>query len=112
MAAPIFTWVEDWGCEIVSDVRNFEINYGDGYVETTGNGINTDLRTLPVIFSARSLAEAQAIYAFLRTQAGVVRFSWTPYGESVAALWTCKDYRRVSFDGSWRITGTFVERVA
>jgi len=95
MAAPIFTWFEDWGGEQAHKPRNFIMQLGDGYVERAGNGINTDLPAYTITFSGRTTAEAQAIMAFLVTTcaAGVIAFQFQPYGDAVSSLWTCNDYK-------------------
>ena len=113
MSAPIFTWTEDWGGEDAFKPRVLAINYGDGYRQRTGNGLNTIMANYPVTFSVRSMAEANAIKAFLDAQAGVTAFSFTPYGDSAPSLWTCSDYKRKHMGiDNFTITAVFQQELA
>lgn len=61
--------------------RNTEVQYGDGYAQVSGDGINTESQKWPLTFTGWN-AEILPILKFLREHAGTRAFKWTnPLGE-------------------------------
>ena len=109
-----FTWNPDMGPTGTHDVRVLTANYGDGYVQDAGNGINTDLPVWTVRFSNRGYAEYSAIVAFLVALNPAVRFYWTPPG-GAQALFKCTKFVETPFVNGFAahsVTATFSRVVA
>ncbi len=86
--------------------NNRKAKYGDGYVQTVGNGINTETQSWPLTFVGPR-ATMDAIITFLRSHKGVASFLWyNPLGE--LGLYTFDDFTvtPLSFKNV-RITVTF-----
>ena len=102
-----FTWTPDIESTVSHEPRIREAKLGDGYSQRAQDGMNADMQTWSVKFSGRSLAEGQAIDAFLSTQGGVTAFDWTPPGGS-AGKYLCKKWSRTFGSMSAQtVTGTF-----
>lgn len=64
--------------------RTLTAQFGDGYMQTTGDGINNRLQTWTLEFAGNGVEEA---YAFLVARAGWQSFQWTtPRGEILQFL--------------------------
>lgn len=104
-----FTYSPDWGCKPTMTPRVNKCQFGDGYDQRSGDGINTRLPTWPLTFSVRSQTEALAIESWLETNnADTTSFDWTaPNG--VAAKWVADEWTPATADdwGSWSITAKF-----
>jgi phage-related protein len=88
-----FTWTPDLGAEPDMEPRRLAVGFGEGYEQTAPDGLNPFLPTWDMTFSGRSLAEVQAIYAFLTSNmAHVTSFDWTApdgtVGKWKADKWT------------------------
>jgi phage-related protein len=94
-----FTWVPDYGAKLAMKPRVRTVQFGDGYMQRSADGINTNPRTGALSFSNRTDAEANAIIAFLDARGGVEAFDYTPPGGS-AGKYICQEYDRaqVSYD--------------
>jgi len=108
--AETFTWDVSIGSGSESKARIKKAQFGDGYAQRTGDGLNPILQTWPVTIKAKSLAEADAIEAFLEARAGVEAFTWTPTGASAPISVVCESWSRRDRVASSAITASF-ERV-
>lgn len=100
------------GSALAHTPRVLKANFGNGYSQRTGDGFNTDQRTLTARFENLNTAEAQIIEDFLRARAGVQPF-WhhvPSSGGTEKALFTCDDWSRSFNDPEYEtVTATFVE---
>lgn len=71
-----FTWVPSYDAELVDEHRVKEARFGDGYVQTSADGINPVKEVWNLPFEGISLTVGEAIRAFLRTKTGQ-SFTWT-----------------------------------
>ena len=74
--------------------RVLAAQFGDGYQQMAGDGINNELEKWALNFSNRPKAQVDAIRAFLVARAGVESFYWTPPGETALSppkRWLCKN---------------------
>jgi len=104
-----FTWVPSYGTQANNKPRVLETQFGDGYAQRAGDGINSNPQTWAITFIDIPPADADAIDTFLGTQAGVTPFDWTtPKGD--ALRFTCSDWHR-TYDsyGGHGVTATFVQ---
>lgn len=97
-------------------VRVLSVNYGDGYTQDTGNGINTDNPVWTVNFSNRNAADFTTLRAFLTALAPGERFYWTPSSPSaVQGLYKCTEWTETPYingGSAHTISCTFVNVVA
>ena len=86
-----FTWTPDFPIDADTEPRLFAARFGDGYEQRVLDGLNAIQPAYSVRFMQRTLAEADAIETFLRSNAGLA-FDWTPPGGSagkyVARKWS------------------------
>lgn len=87
------------------EVRIRKAEFGDGYTQSTADGLNHVRRVLVLEWPVLEAAEADAIIAFFRTQGGYRTFLYTPPGESDPVKWTCEDWPK-SYLGSSRYSVT------
>lgn len=104
-----FTWTPDVDAAVTHEPRIREAKLGDGYSQRAQDGMNADMASWSLRFSGRSLAEGEAIDAFLAAQGGVTAFDWTP-PNGVSTKWLCKKWSRayVSYE-SQTVTATFTQ---
>lgn len=57
--------------------RRLTAQFGDGYRQVAGDGINNKVQSWPLTFSG-SKQEMQVVMSFLDRHAGIASFLWTP----------------------------------
>lgn len=85
-----FTWSPAPGAAQQKTPKVRTSQFGDGYQQRVGDGINTISRAWTLTFR-RLTADVDAIDAFLTARAGVESFDWTPPSGSVGK-WICKSW--------------------
>lgn len=102
-----FIWSPLNGPTADIEFRNTEVQYGDGYTQITGDGINTETHSWPLTFKGMN-AEIKPILAFLRAHAGSRAFKWiNPLGE--LGLYRSKNLKVAVLDfARMSVTVTFV----
>ncbi len=82
--------------------------FGDGYTQTTRDGINHRRRQLTLSWNTLLDAQAWEIADFLEERGGDLDFYYTPPRETVPVKWTCEEWDdTVNDDGTRKITATF-----
>jgi len=102
-----FTWNPRYGASVENTPRVRRAQFGDGYQQRVGDGINTLKRKWSVSFKL-DLAEMDAIDAFLKATEGELSFDWTP-PNGPAGTFIVLTWNRSSDDGYDTITATFEE---
>lgn len=105
--AQTFTWRVERSVTPTVEYRVVETQFGDGYKQTSADGINTKNEQYAITTHA-SASVAKLIRKFFDDHKGVRSFFWTPpLGE--LTLYTCKDpnFMQLAPD-LYSITGTFV----
>lgn len=102
-----FTWTPDHDATRTLEPRLNSMQFGDGYEQDVGDGINFMVESWDLTFSNRTKTEINAIEAFLATQGGHTIFQWvTPHGST--KRFRCKRWRsKVSHDYDWTLSATF-----
>jgi phage-related protein len=86
-----FTIAPDFGASMSLKPRVLVAQFGDGYAQRVGDGINTRAEEWSLTFSARTAAEFGAILSFLEARGGVEAFDWTsPRG--TVGRWVCAEW--------------------
>lgn len=75
---PTFIWVPSYSSDIDQSPRTKFIQFGDGYLQRTKDGINNNLINVNLSFENRDLAESTAINHFLYQRESVQTFTWYP----------------------------------
>lgn len=79
-----FTWCPEAGAEVQYIERNLSAQFGDGYIQIMGDGINTSIDVWPLTF-IRDVREAILIRDFILKHKERTPFYWTPPFETQAA---------------------------
>ncbi len=89
---PTFTWQPDFSADLTERPLASAIKFGDGYEQRTQFGINPIAEVWSLLFDLRTIAERDAIRAFLKAEKGVTTFDWTsPTG--AAGKWLCREWK-------------------
>lgn len=75
-------------------MRTAESNFGDGYTQRSGDGLNTNLETWRAEWSALTPEQAEEIEAFFEAHKGYVAFFWQAPYSPVALRYRCKEWSR------------------
>ncbi len=94
MAMEEFTWRPLLETPSSTKYRNLTAQFGDGYKQVAGDGINTKLQAWDLLFRSSSSVITD-ITEFLDRHAGALRFEWTPRGESKVVV-RCSEYNTVN----------------
>lgn len=70
--------------------RTIATQFGDGYTQAVGDGINTKSESYPLEFVG-SLALMREIADFIDRHAGYIPFSWTPPNSLAQKQWLAAD---------------------
>lgn len=74
--------------------RILKANFGDGYEQRAGDGINTKQSEYTLSWSRLTQAEAEAIEQFFDGQSGFLSFDYTLPGESSAKKFVCEKFSK------------------
>lgn len=112
----IFTWsplVETAGS---SSFRVLSAQFGDGYKQSVGDGINNKMESWNLSFKGKA-EKIQDIKYFLDQHRGYIPFRWSPkISCGQLLLWECEEYQVTNIShngretGVWSLTCTFKER--
>ncbi|AWC81266.1 phage tail protein [Serratia sp. CY52157] len=82
--------------------------FGDGYAQVSGDGINPIVRSWELTFVGK-YDYITPIIVFLENHHGVKSFQWTPPTQ-VPGLYRCEGYKPVAMGGdNYSLTATFTE---
>lgn len=100
-----FTYIPSYSSSLEQTPRVLNATFGDGYEQSTLDGINHTAKKWSLTFQNRSDTDADAIISFFKTNStATTSFDWTdPDGE--ALKFKCKSWRR-SYDGFEHYTVT------
>ena len=103
-----FTYTPSIGVNLSSNFKVRQAQFGDGYQQRVGDGINTNARSWSVSFN-NDAATIDTIQAFLDVELGVTSFTWVP-PVGVSGKFICMGYSRSIDDyDSETLSATFTE---
>lgn len=106
--AQTFKWKVERDIDPSIDYRVITTQFGDGYKQTSADGINTKTEQYNVKVHAFA-TEAKAIMDFFDAHQGWKSFFWTP-PLGTLSLYTCANPKPTPQGGGlYAITGTFVK---
>jgi len=112
MSTQTFTWQPHTNPEGKSTFRVLSAQFGDGYTQEVGDGINTETRSWPLEFVGYA-EQIQPIRDFLRQHQGFKPFLWTPPMESAPSLFVTRGFSLQHMGGkAFTLKVTFEERFA
>lgn len=89
-------------------VRLLEVEFGDGYTQTTRDGLNHIRRTLSLEWELLTPTQAAEITDFLEEKGGDIPFLYQPSDDPAPLQWRCKDWDDTNGKGGWRkVKATF-----
>jgi len=99
-----------------SEFRVLSAQFGDGYAQEAGDGINNKQSSYSLRFKGKYIEIADIIY-FLDQHQGYIPFYFTPKDRpDEALLFTCKGYSKTNIsdngqnNGIWSLSCTFNQR--
>lgn len=90
--ASTFTWTPSKSFSNSNKARVITAQFGDGYSQRIGNGINRFAKTWTLQFTSIGVDTAAEITSFLEGTEGVYPFNWTPPGEAKTYAVTCQEW--------------------
>lgn len=87
---PVFRWCHAPDATGTINLRVLTAQFGDGYQQSTGDGIHNVVQSWPLQFLGRP-QRLQPIAEFLRERAGWQAFHWTP-PDGELGLYVCTQY--------------------
>lgn len=108
---PVFKWNIERNVTADINYRVIETQFGDGYKQTMGDGINAKDEKYSIRVNARE-SVAKEIMEFFDERGGHKSFFWTPPLGKMG-LYQCRDPKPAPQGGGlYTITGTFVRSYA
>ncbi len=81
-----------YGSSTDKQFRILENNFGDGYTQRAGDGLNNGKSTWSLTWENADASVVETFKAFLDARKGYESFTWTPPNEIVALKWICRTY--------------------
>ncbi|ORM66128.1 phage tail protein [Pantoea rwandensis] len=91
MAIEVFTWCPRINAEADIKFNTRKVQFGDGYTQVAGNGLNTRSQEWSLSFTGTE-AYIKAIKDFLDAHEGTKAFQWQPPLEDIG-LFRCDTYK-------------------
>ncbi|WP_426817931.1 phage tail protein [Winslowiella sp. 2C04] len=108
MALETFTWCPRTDAEADVKHRVRKAQFGDGYAQVAGDGLNTRSQEWALNFVGDE-AYIQAIREFLDRMGGIRAFQWKPPLYPLG-LWRCEEYKPVALGaGKYSLDATFIQ---
>lgn len=86
------------GSSVEFQPRVRRADFGDGYSQRAGDGLNTLSRKVEANFQVLYSDEAEAIITFFTNRRGYLPFMWTLPGETSPRQWIAPSWRRTYSD--------------
>ncbi len=108
MALATFGWSPRTAAAGDSTFRVRTAQFGDGYAQVAGDGINTETQSWDLSFTG-VFAYISPIVGFLRDHGGATSFIWTP-PLGGPGLWRCAEFKPTVLGGqNYTVTATFTQ---
>lgn len=93
------------------EYRVKRVQFGNGYYQIAGDGINNNMEEWSVQWEALSATDKETIIAFLEARGGYDNFTWTaPDSSATAKSYICPGYELYGLGGNrYTISATFQE---
>lgn len=108
MTIEIFAWCPRINAEAETNFRVRKAQFGDGYVQVSGDGLNTKNQEWTLNFTGNE-SYILSIRDFLDRHAGTKAFQWTP-PLGTAGLYRCEKYKPVGLGAAkFNLEATFTQ---
>jgi phage-related protein len=91
------------------DYNVLAAEFGDGYSQPVGNGVNYRRRKLSLSWDTLTDEWADEITGFLMPITKTTPFYYTPPRETTPTKWVCEEWTDDTDSGHRKVTATFVE---
>lgn len=91
------------------EIKLLEVAFGDGYTQSTPNGLNHIKDTVSLKWDALTYEQMVEIYGFFMRHRGNKTFYYKPFGYDETGKWYCKEFSRSTDDGIWSVSAKLVE---
>lgn len=115
MPLPVFvpTVEPSPGTRLKPKVKVLKAEFGDGYTQTTADGMNNIRYELALRWEILTPDQCDPMVAFFEARKGYERFTYEANDDTKVRVWTCEDWERTKVQGGhWELTATFVENFA
>src|SRR5579871_6018304 len=82
----------DPGTQDQPEVKLLIADFGDGYTQSSPDGLNHIRRQLTLTWSALTPTQANTLLNFVRGKNGCIPFLYTPSDETTPVQWICKTW--------------------
>lgn len=108
MALATFGWSPQISAAGNSTFRVRSAQFGDGYTQVAGDGINTETQSWDLSFTG-DFDYVSRIVSFLRLHGGVTSFIWSP-PLGAPSLWRCAEFKPTALAAQkYTVTATFTQ---
>jgi phage-related protein len=76
------------------EVKLKKAEFGDGYTQTSRDGLNHIREVLSLSWESLTATQAQAIYDFFKSHGGDIPFWYTPSDSTTPIKFTCEEWSR------------------
>jgi len=108
MAIETFIWAPDDEASSDSTLRTRKSQFGDGYVQVSGDGLNAEADSWGLSFGGVA-EEVKPILDFIRIHGGARSFLWTPPGGALG-MYRCESFRQQRKPGGIVVVTATFER--
>lgn len=88
------------GSKSKPELKLLKAEFGDGYSQTTRDGMNHVRHVFNALWEKTSDANADTIIAFLEARGGDEPFLYTIPGSATPIRWTCEEWERTHYGAS------------
>lgn len=104
-----FTETPSYSSNVSHQYRTLTADFGDGYEQSTFDGINYKVRAYTLSFNALTCTEADTLMSFFDTNnTATTSFTWVP-PDGVSGEFKCSDPKQTYASSLCNVTATFRE---
>lgn len=100
-----------YGSQPKTRFRILSAQFGDGYEQRTGDGLNTKVITWSLLWEGLNAVDLLEITDFFDARGGHEAFDWTPPGEGDALKFKCPHYNSAQLSTDLFTLNTMFEQV-
>jgi phage-related protein len=83
-------------------LKLLKAEFGDGYTQTTRDGLNHIRRTMTLRWQLLTPTQAATLESFFVGQGGDTPFYYTPTNEVSAVRWTCEKWNKTGIEAGFQ----------
>lgn len=104
------TYHPDWGLERSFKPKVLKAQFGDGYAQRAGDGINSNPVSIKATWTNATTAEKNYLVNFFAARKGYQSFFYTYQDEGAALAYVCEEWTYTHNDsGGYTVTATLMQ---